>query len=389
MNGTTLITADRVIGGTDLEPIAPGHVLVQDGRIVNVTGQETDVRPDRHIVLNNATLMPGLIDSHDHLAINIGDGKDEAAAPLQWRALKSVPNLQKMTRAGITTLRCPGETGDLAFHVRDAIRQGLIDGPWIVLAGQPITSTGGHGWFLSREADGPDQVRTAVRQQVKAGADFIKLIITGGVTTMGSNLSAGCMTREEIEAAVDESHRNGKRVTAHAYGGDAATHAIDAGIDSLEHGTFLTDEDLDKMAASGMVLVSTVSVMRSGADPNRVRPFMAQQFAKANEAYLELLNKARSRGITVVVGSDTNHAHVAEEMAILCEAGYTTAEAIKAATIDAAKLAQVDDVTGSLEQGKSADLVAVSGDPLKDINSIADVVFVMKEGKVQIDERKQ
>ena len=292
-----------------------------------------------------------------------------------------------MLRSGITTLRCPGETGDLAYTIRRGLEEGLIHGPRLVVAGTTITATGGHGWFIGIEADGPDAVRAAVRKQVKEGADFIKTIITGGATTVGSNLSGGCMTEEEIDAAIDEAHRQGKWITAHAYGGAIASHAIRSGIDCIEHGTFLTDDDLDEMARRGTYLVSTAGVMRAASDPTKVRPFMARQFAMVADAYVETLGRVRERGIKVVVGNDTHHAHLDDELEILCMAGYTPAEALIAATARGAELCQLEDEIGTIEPGKWADFIAVRGNPVEDIAAIRNVELVMQKGNVVIDDR--
>lgn len=385
----TLITGNRLFDGVRRSLMENPSIIVEDGTIVEISDSPLNREVDNSVNLGDVTFLPGLIDGHDHLAIDMGDGTEEAEAPLAWRALKAARNLEAMLRSGITTLRCPGETFDLGFIVQRALHAGIVRGPNLILAGQPITATGGHGWFLAREADGPVAVRTAVRAQAKAGADFIKIIITGGATTLGSHLSAGCMTEQEIDAAIDEAHRLGKPIAAHAYGGRVATHAIQAGIDSIEHGTFLTDDDLDQMAQRGTFLVSTAGVMRAGGDPTRVRPFMAHQFARVNEAYVQLLRRARERDIRVVVGNDTHHAHLDDELAILCEAGYTPTEALTAATSRAAELCQIADITGSIEVGKSADIIAVRGNPLEDITVIREVVLVMKRGVVEIDEHSE
>jgi imidazolonepropionase-like amidohydrolase len=194
---------------------------------------------------------------------------------------------------------------------------------------------------------------------------MIKMIITGGVTTPGSTLVRTCFTEPEIRAAVEEAHLAGRRIGVHCYGGPAATWAIEAGVDIIEHGTFLTDQQLDGMVRHGTFLVSTTSVMRAAAEAPHVVPFMRKRFRQVSEEYVGMLGRARLRGIRLAVGCDTHHASVAEEIETLIEAGYSPMEGIRAATLGGAQLSGKDDELGTLEPGKFADFVAVEGNPLE------------------------
>jgi imidazolonepropionase-like amidohydrolase len=335
--------------------------------------------------LKNLSILPGLIDGHDHLDIDMGDGEPEAMQDPQWRAIKGIKNARAMLASGITTLRSAGEKHYLGHHLRRAIETGWVLGPRLILSGLPICSTGGHGWFLGIEADGPEAVRTAVRENIKTGVDMIKMIITGGVTTPGSTLVRTCFTESEIRAAVEEAHLAGRRIGVHCYGGPAATWAIEAGVDIIEHGTFLTDEQLDSMVRHGTFLVSTSSVMRAAAEASYVAPFMHERFRQVSEEYVSMLRRAKLRGIRLAVGCDTHHASIAEEIETLIEAGYSPIEGIKAATLGGAQLCGKDNELGTLEPGKLADFVAVEGDPLQAPTIALRKIKAVFKGGVQQD----
>ena len=363
------------------EPIREA-TLVVEGEVVREVREGRRSQSDGQVVdLRELTVLPGLVDGHDHFGIDMGDGEPQAMQDAQWRALKGVKNARAMLASGITTLRNAGETHGLGSHIRRAIEQGWIPGPRAVLSGTPISSTGGHGWFLSMEADGPDAVRAAVRRNAKAGADMIKVIITGGVTTPGGTLSRACFTEPEIRVAVEEAHLAGKRIGVHCYGGPAATWAIEAGVDSIEHGTYLTDEQLDAMVRRDTRLVCTSSVMRAAGGSPGVVPFMRERFRQVNEDYVALMARVRARNIPIAVGCDTHHASIAEELQTLVEAGYTSIQALRAATVGGAELCGMQDRVGTLERGKLADFIAVEGDVMGDpVRTLKNVRAVFKGG---------
>ncbi|HEX9016410.1 MAG TPA: amidohydrolase family protein [Chloroflexota bacterium] len=354
---------------------------IDEASVVGVRG-EVEGEPDL-VDWSEFTVLPGLVDCHDHLTINMGDGEVEARQSDAWRAIKGAANARTMLKSGITLLRSASEKHNLGAPLREAIDSGVIPGPRLALAGECIVATGGHGWFLGIESDGVEAVRHAVRQQLKAGVDFVKMIVSGGVTTPGGTLVRSCFTYPEIEAAVDEAHRGGKPITVHAYGGEAASDSIRAGVDAIDHGTYLTDADLDTMADKGTWLVSTVSVMRAASEAPHVRPFMRERFKKVADDYIATLERARSRGLKVVVGCDTHHASVAEEISALVDAGYSPMEAIIAGTARGAEFCQVGDRIGKLLPRYQADLIAVRGDPLADIRALGRVAAVVKAGVTQ------
>ncbi|MHB1162192.1 MAG: metal-dependent hydrolase family protein [Chloroflexota bacterium] len=375
------VLCGRLIDGTGADPV--------ENVVVEIDGEEIrSIRPatasDRDVLdWSGYSVLPGLVDCHDHLTINMGDGEAEAQQPAAWRALKGAANAHAMLRAGITLLRSASERYNLGATVAQAVEQGLIPGPRMVLSGVCISATGGHGWFLGIEADGPDAVRRAVREQVKIGTQFVKMIVSGGVTTPGGTLVRSCFAYPEIEAAVEEAHRGGRPITVHAYGGQAASDSIRAGVDAIDHGTYLTDADLELMAERGTYLVSTVSVMRAASKASHVRPFMRERFGRVAKDYLATLARARARGIKLVVGCDTNHASVADEAEALVDAGYTPMEAIHASTAAGAEFCGLGDRVGRLVLGQLADMIAVEGDPLADIRALKRVAGVVKGGVLQ------
>jgi imidazolonepropionase-like amidohydrolase len=356
-----------------------------DGDRVAAVSQGWEPAAGREVVdLREFAVMPGLVDAHDHFGINMGDGSPAAGQDPQLRALKAAANARAMLASGITTLRNAGEKHNLGIHVRDAIDRGWIAGPRTVLSGVPICATGGHGWFLGMEVDGPDAVRRAVRQNVKAGADMIKMIITGGVTTPGVRVAAECTSAEEVEAAVKEAHALDRRIGVHCYGGPAATWAIDAGVDSIEHGTYLDDAQLDAMVERGTFLVATTSVMRAAARNERVVEFMRRRFGEIDDDYKQLLARARARGVRIATGCDTHHASMHEELATLLDAGFRVDEVLEIATLKGAQQCGREADVGSLEPGKLADFVAVDGDLERSpVEALQRVVRVFKGGRLQ------
>jgi len=380
------IQCGMILTGQGDEPIHKATLIVEGERVRGVESgwHGNDKKTDTEVLdLRNLSILPGLVDGHDHLDIDMGDGEAEAMEDPQWRVLKAVKNARAMLASGITTLRSAGEKHNLGRYLRRAIEVGWVPGPRLVLSGSPICSTGGHGWFLGLEADGPDAVRAAVRTTIKAGAEMVKMIITGGVTTPGSALVRTCFTEPEIRAAAEEAHLADRRIGVHCYGGPAATWAVEAGVDIIEHGTFLTDEHLDAMSRCGTFLVSTSSVMRAAADASHVTLFMRKRFRQVSEEYVGLLRRAKLRGIRLAVGCDTHHASLAEEVETLVDASYTPIEAIKAATAGGAELCGKDKDVGTLEPDKLADFIAVEGDFMQSPTTALRNVRAVFKGGVQ------
>lgn len=413
------IRAGRLIDGTGAAPVEHPLVLVEGGRIGAVlTGPAAEVPAGwEEIDATGYTLLPGLIDAHLHLQ-GSGDPRDSsfgARAATQSAAVVAMNcyrNALKDLEAGFTTVRDAAcrEYADIA--VRDAINAGDLVGPRIWACGLGITSTSGH---MDREkylapsvklpgpsavADSPDEARRAVRQNLRYDVDFIKFNAT--LTEHIRRYRGYCapeMTRETMAALIEEAHWHGRRVTAHCHGGDGATWAIESGIDGIEHGNFLSDEQLDMMAERGTVLCPTLCVhetyRKHGAKSlSPGQPHLEAWKQKALAHAFDVVRHARARGVKIICGTDAampyvRHGENAVELELLVEAGLTPMEALVAATGGAAEALAIADV-GTVAPGMHADLVLVDGDPLADIRILQDlrrIPLVIKGGQIVADRR--
>lgn len=367
-------------GGT----LSDAAVLVEGDRIAAV-GRASDIaQPDGapSVDLDESTLLPGLIDCHDHLGIDLGDEEAQSHESAAWHTIRAVRNARRCLEAGITTMRDLGEKGHVDLEWRRAVAAGQMDGPQLLVAGEFITRTGGHGWYFGRQADGPDEVRRAVREQLRAGTDLVKVMVTGGAGTPGTTPRAPGYTREEITAAIEEAHAGGRKVAGHGYAGPAIRWAVEAGIDSIEHGAFLADDELRLLAEHGTYLVATYGVFAAGSSSNAVPPFMATRLKEVLGQYHQTLARARALGVRIATGGDTHHADPALEAQGLQAAGFAPAEALAALTSRAADLCGLTD-RGVLGAGRRADVVAVEGDPLTDLSSIRQVRLVVQAGRIK------
>ncbi len=387
------------------ELVEPGSLLVEGERIAEVA--PATVPPEAVVVdLGDVTLLPGLMD----MEVNLLLGGPDHASPLNpvqddsaVRTLRSVANARRTLWAGFTTVRNLGlfvPTGGLLLDValQKAIDLGWVDGPRVVPAGHAITPTGGHldpTMFqalaphimpLSVEegvADGVSQIRRAVRYQIKHGARLIKCCASGGVMSHTGPAGAQQYSDEELAVIVDEAHRAGLRVAAHAHGDEGIRAAIEAGIDCIEHGSLMSDETLDLLVERGRFLVPT-TYLADGMDVSRAAPELQAQAAEVFPRAKETVSKAIRRGARIACGTDAPaipHGRNAKELVALVERGMTPLQALRAATTVSAELIDVDD-RGRLEAGLLADVVAVPGDPLVDITATERVCFVMKGGLI-------
>ena len=380
-----LVLCGSLIDCTGRGPVHNVAVHVEGDRISSIQSQDQAPHPvDAEVIdLNDKTVLPGLIDCHDHFGVDIGDEEAQCAEPVEYIAFKCAKNARDILRAGITTVRSVGEKDLTGAMLKRAVEEGLIQGPRVVNSGRLIVRTGGHGWFIGRQADGPDALRAAVRAEVQDGADLIKIMVSGGVSTKGSDVLAPEFTDEETKALIDEAHRRGRKVAAHAHGGPGVASAVRAGVDSIEHGVFLTADDVQLMAEHGTYLVVTAGVMDEILQQDDVPAFMKEKIKDARNGFLKMLADARGTGLKIAVGTDENHGKLCYEMQTLHKVGYTPMEALLAGTKNAAELCELSDRLGTLEVGKVADLIAVRGDPLADLACLEDVHLVMKAGKVE------
>ena len=403
----------------DIKYVQAGRLLADPstGRVetektlVVVNGKITEVRDgfvgggDGEVVdLRDSFVLPGLIDSHVHI-LSEGGPENRHNAVL-WSesdyAIAGAGYALKTLQAGFTTVQDLGEgvAGDAVFALRDGIEQGKVPGPRILAAGATITPHGGHADIhgyrddvmhtISRTSacSGPDDCRRATREQIKLGADVIKLTATGGVL---SNTRAGLaqqLTDEEMKAIVDTAHQMGRKVAAHAHGVDGINAALRAGVDSIEHGSYLDAESIKLFKARGARLVPTLLagdfVVRE-ANAGRLTPAQAEKALTAGPLMVDAASRARAAGVKFAFGTDSGvsrHGDNAQEFALLIRAGFTPLQAIQLATVEAAEHLRLGNRIGRLKAGMEADIIAVKGDPLSDVRQLERVSFVMKGGKV-------
>jgi imidazolonepropionase-like amidohydrolase len=343
------------------------------GSFEGYAGPRTDI--------SGQTLLPGLIDCHAHLTLS-GDLDGFTGSLTRFSrpalTLRALENARACLRGGITALRDCGGVDHVELAVRDACNTGRILGPTIRVAGRCICMTGGTNFSVARVADGPDEIVAAVREQVDAGCDCIKLMATGGVLSAGTDVDDAQYTQSELEAGVAEARRFGKPVASHAIGATGILNAARAGVDSIEHGVFLTDESIREMLARGVTLVPTLAAI-THIVANLDKGFSAEVAAKANKVALSARRSVKSyyeAGGRIAMGADTGtpfnpHGSNARELQYMVEAGMSAIDALKAATANAADLLRLP-TRGRLKQGFMADLLLVEGDPTQDISRAGD-----------------
>ena len=381
------IVAKTLIDGKNSEQLKDQVIVIEDGKIAAITPlssiNSSEMKPDSTYEVNY--VLPGLIDCHNHLAFDIGNHEDQDDSMRQhttYISLRVARNARKNLLSGITTMRTTGETEEIDFAYRRAINEWIVPGPRVLASGAPIGVTGGHWIPVTEQVDGPEAMRDAVRRRRRAGADFIKVMVTGGIFDPTCVMAE--MTLEELKAAVNEAKRWGKRTAGHIHGGQALDFAIEAGITSIEHGSFATEDQLIKIAKNGQYLVATVNVKKIYADEGDKYgiPLDAQEKYKTLfEACCKTMSKARQLGVKIAIGQDTNHGSLVGEMVSLVKyANFPVMDAIKSATVIGAETCGLEKLTGSIEVGKFADIIGVDNNPVDDITALRKVCFVMKEG---------
>ncbi len=388
-----LVRAGSFIDGTGATARVGVDVLVEGAHIADIgpTGQ-VNGRGATVIDALGATVMPGIIDSHVHPCFdpNPQDHAYRTDEPIPMHAIRGVHNMRAMLGGGITTIRTLGTAYDLDFNLRDAIRLSVIPGPRIIAAGRGISITGGHGFHMSIEADGPNKIRKAVRTTIRNGADVIKLFVTGGVMTPCGIAGTPQLDLDEVEVAVLEAHKNARKLAAHAEGKQGVNDALAAGIDSIEHGYFMNnDEGLDLLVERGAYLVPTIMAYDLIANSGeRGVPAEAVENARRALEYNTVgFRNAVDAGAKIAMGSDAgtafnDHGRSWRELSFMVKNGMTPMHAIVAATRNGAELLGLGEQLGTLEVGKLADIIVVDGDPLSDIAQIGNVTSVIKEGRI-------
>ena len=392
--GSTLNNQAILIDGATITEIGPASVVTQ-----HAAGNV------QRVDLTGLTVLPGLIDCHAHVLGNLKDLSPIAQLRISsaQATLWGFHNLQVWLDHGFTTLRDAGEQ-DLGYGqlaLRDSIEMGVIEGPRMVSAGNFISVTGGHGDadalapdqalpLRPNLADTVDAVSAAVRHDIKYGADWIKLMATGGISDPMSDFNVQELSEEQMSRAVEVAHRAHKLVMAHAEGQDGIKSAVRAGVDSIEHGTLLDEEGAALMERKGTWLVPTLSVMQRYATIGRESGLDEVALEKSRlivKYQSDSFQRALKHHIKIAFGLDDDPDNLPKEFAAMVKGGMSPIETLQAATTHAAELLRLSSKVGSLEAGKAADIIAVSGDPTKDIHSMQNVVFVMKGGKILRDAR--
>ena len=380
---------DGTNGGVSL---AGRSILVDDGTISWIGSDEDAPVASTSIDVGGRTIMPGLINAHVHLANNgaadlAAQVRDDSTATAAYRA---AANALITLNAGITTVKDCGAADNVVIDLGRAIAAGVIPGPRVVAAGRVITMTGGHGHFMGVEADGVDAVRTAVRGQLKQGAGFIKAMATGGVLTLGVQPTQTALLREELATIVEEAHHAGRRVSTHAIGREGIENAILAGVDTIEHGFHLDAELFALAIERGTYLVPTLSAVGGivAEGEKGCIPAWIVDKAKTEEARSTTMFRAAvEAGMNIAAGTDAGtpynpHDGLVEEMVLMVHIGLTPSRTLLSATRDGAVNAGLQDLTGTLEVGKAADIIVVDGDPTTDITALRSIVLVAKDGAV-------
>ena len=397
------LVADRVIDGVGKS--AREHtVVVTDGERIIAIGDRSIIPTGATVIqLTGMTLMPGFINAHEHPLMYADDYQDaHLQASSAYKALMGLAALQRQLLAGWTTVRVMGDA-DVYYanqDIRKTIDKGIFIGPRLTGAGHYLSITGGGGdvnYFSPEQkviadgliVDGPEEIRKAVRQEIKYGSDWIKLLVTGAYQSVGDDPRNVAFSPEEIKAAVDEANRHGVPVAAHAHATEGIKQAVAAGVRSIEHGTFIDDEGIRMMVEHGTFLVPTIYVGDYYAEGDKLRAQDKEDdyIKNMRGKFLAAVGRAHKAGVKIAVGIDlggymTDPTVYVREMAVLVEAGFTPMEAIQAGTRVGAELLRWDDRLGTVEKGKLADLVAVPGNPLDDMKALEKVSFVMVGGHV-------
>ena len=399
--GRVIVHAGKLLDVRSGKTLTDQAIVIEAGKISSVSpfAQAKRSADDRLVDLSNATVLPGLTDAHTHLTGNPQDvGPRALTISIPRATLTGARNARITLEAGFTTVRNVGADGYSDVALRDAINDGDVPGPRMLVSGPPLGITGGHcdenslpyEFHYSSEgvADGVEGVQHKVRETIKYGADLIKICATGGVLSHGDNPQASAYTLEELKAIVTDAHRLGRKVAAHAHGAQGILWASQAGVDSIEHGSYIDDAGIAEMKKNGTYLVPTLYLadwFLDNAERMHVPPELIAKGREVMPAARKNIAHAFSSGVKVAFGTDAAvypHGLNAHEFAVMVKLGLTPLQSIQAATINAADLLGWSDKIGAVEPGKWGDIIAVDGDPLQDVTTLERVKFVMKGGEV-------
>ena len=402
---STIIYTSSYIDVLSGKVINNSSITIDDNKIISIDKGYIKVsKNDKLIDLRGLTVMPGLMDMHVHFG---GEYQSKAERPVkverETEAILATAHAYTTLKAGFTTVRQVGDSGLVAISLRDAIKNGHVIGPRIFTSGKSIATTGGHADPTNGKAiddyeyptpedgviNGPYEAFTAVRQRYKDGADGIKLTVTGGVLSVAKSGDNPQFTEEEVDAVVKAAKDYGMWVAVHAHGSEGMKRAVIAGVDSVEHGTFMTEEVMDLMIERGTYYVPTISAGEFVAEKSKIDNYFPEivrpKAASVGPQIGDTFGKAYKKGVKIAFGTDVGvqpHGTNWKEFVYMNQYGMPAIETIIAATIETAKLLGESDTLGSISVGKIADIIAISGNPLEDMNDMQNVDFVMKNGKV-------
>ena len=405
LQATTLIHAGKLIDGKSDKAQTKMTIVINDNLITDVIKGYKNPKDDEiYLDLKGHTVLPGLMDMHVHFG---GEYQSKAERPSkvekEMEAILATQDAYVTFFAGFTTVRQVGDSGMVAISLRDAINQGKVVGPRMFTSGKSLATTGGHADPTNGRAvndydyplpedgvvNGPYEVYTAVRQRYKDGADGIKITVTGGVLSEAKSGSNPQFTQEEVNAVVNAAKDYGMWVAVHAHGAEGMKRAIRAGVDSIEHGTFMDEEAMELMIENGTYYVPTISAGEFVAAKSKIDNYFPEivrpKAASVGPQIADTFSKAYKKGVKIAFGTDAGvqpHGTNWEEFVFMVKNGMSEMAAIQSATMETAKLLTIDNTLGSIEAGKIADIIAVNGDPLEDISLLKSITLVMKDGKV-------
>ena len=364
-------------------------ILTENGIIIQIGDLKGLPSNIRTLDLHGRTLMPGLFNCHVHITSN-PDPRAQKPTSQAALTIQAINNLALHLSSGVTYVRDVGSADFIDIELREAVNDRRVQGPDMQVSGRCICMTGGHGWNTGRQADGADECRKAAREMLRAGADWIKVMATGGVMTKGVEPGAEQLSVEEMTAIAEEAHKKGVRVCTHAQGNTGIKNALKAGIDCIEHGIYLDDESIGTMLKQGSWLVPTLCaphfILKHGVKDG-VPEYAVKKTEIVHDAHFASFQKAYKAGVKCACGTDAGtpynpHNGTPNELILMVKSGLTPMQAIETATINSAKLLNVSDSLGSIEVGKKAHFAIFDGDPSKDINDILKCRMTVKNGEV-------
>ncbi|GAA0372198.1 amidohydrolase family protein [Bacillus horti] len=382
---STLVKAKGIIKGTGEDIIHNGAMLIEEGKIVSV-GTQAQYGTDYSEILDftDVYVMPGLIDAHTHLSVvpALGNQIEQLKLPPHRNVLRSLPNIQKNLASGVTSMRIMGEEHFIDIEIKKAIKEGLLKGPRLLVSGKGIVASNGHG-VAHTTSDGEQEVRKNSRLNFAQGADFLKLFVTGGMSSPNSSVDHCFYTREEIAAAVEEAERVGSYVAAHAHGGRGLDYCIAEGVRTIEHAALISEAQLEQLVKKDLWIIGTFAILfhPSGIEESDFKyPAIREKVLRAREMEAETFSKVLEYKPNLALGTDSMHGLLGYEAECLVSFGASEKQALEAITLRAAQACRLEDQVGSLEAGKLADFIVLSNNPLERIQNLQHVQHVYQEG---------